>query len=683
MKKIFVIGVVLLLLTACGNPTQPATTDEPAPPVFTFDWKTDVFQVTDKVSEAKQYQMKTYHEWEHVKSDKENTRLFYSYSTDGKSFLTGVEKRAYTEDMSEVLSTEFYKESMNPATGEITKTSITDEEFHKLFDDPKEAGLLPPLELYTAENSQASIWGVTYSDDGELIYAVYNQEENSQEIKRYDEEAGTERVLGEVPYRQFEQLLAMKGQNVYYASMNDLVCWNVETGVREKFFSTTDNGFKSGMTKQLLIGKEGSLYLRCISKTEDCVMELTMEEVDKGEPIRIVDISGDGTYRNIVGEAAAVFSRKNPGSFVELTKKETDEEAYRTRIMAEVTAGKGADILLVNREDMKLLYEKGWAADLRNYLSEETLGQLLPGVIELGTVEKTLVGLAPEVSVRALFTKRSIWDKDSWTVTDIIGLLGNNSNQKQYMVDYIEEELSALMTLYNYALRDLEDSLFVDWEKGESTFDREEFITLLELTKGCEGPKLTVNEKAELLQAGECLAVSTPFMVRFANFVSMADMLGEDFYPIGFPSETGSANYLQEGKIVMINKNTKSPEKVSAFLEYLVSEKAQETTVKYSVRRNSVTEDMVRKSSDREDEWAFYDGKSDGYTVIESKQDVKAYVKQYNEFLENCKPIPKIPETLEYIIWDELILFFDGARSARETAKVIDNRVQLYLDEQK
>ena len=52
-------------------------------------------------------------------------------------------------------------------------------------------------------------------------------------------------------------------------------------------------------------------------------------------------------------------------------------------------------MLWVTGEDMEMLEEKGLLADLRDYLSEETLGQIFPGVIEAGTVNDRLVGIFP------------------------------------------------------------------------------------------------------------------------------------------------------------------------------------------------------------------------------------------------------------------------------------------------
>lgn len=685
MKKSLVIGMIfLLLLAGCSRSSQIMVTEQQrSQESFSFNWKTQTFQMAEKVTTGKQLQMKTYREWEHGEQQAGNTYFFRSYASDGTSFFTGVEECVYTEDLSKMLSVDYYKEAMNPVTGEIESSSITEEEFHVLFSEPKEAGLLPPIELYTSEDSQISVWGVTYSDDGEFIYAVYNQEENIYQIKWYDEEVGKERVLGEIPIGEFRRLLGMCGVDLYYATLSELVCWNVLTGERENIFSFADNGIMDTDTKQLAFREDDTLYLRCISDDEDWMTELTSEEIVTGEAVSIADISRDGTYRNIVGETAAVFSRKNPQYILELEKNETDEEAYRTRVLADVTAGKGPDILLVNRSDMKLLYEKGWTADLKEYISEETLSELLPGVIKMGTVEETLVGLAPEVSVRAMFTNRSIWDKDSWTLSEIIELLAKNKNQKNFMVDYYKEEISGELMLWNFALWDLESSLFIDWEKRTSNFDREEFVTLLKMFKECEESTFSADEKAKLLQEGKCLALYTPYMWCFKDFVEMADMAGEDFYPIGFPSEAGSANYLEEHRILVVNGNTKNKQVISDFLEYLFSQKAQADCVYYSVRRNSLEEAQIRKSDYEKDKWSYRYGKEKGSLTIISKSDVKAYVKVFNTFLEKCEPVPQIPETLESILWEELDAYFGGDKTAEDTAKIIDNRVQLYLDENK
>lgn len=179
--------------------------------------------------------------------------------------------------------------------------------------------------------------------------------------------------------------------------------WNVETGEREKIFSTKDNGMSQGSTRQLIIGEDDTLYLRCVNDAEDWMTGLTAEEPDRGDPIKIIDIANEVTDGNIVSSAAAVYIRKNPLYSVDYEIDKKDAENYRTRVLADVTAGKGPDILVVSVEDMENLAKKGWTADLREYISGDTLENILPGIIQMSTVDGKLMGIAPEMDAYGLF----------------------------------------------------------------------------------------------------------------------------------------------------------------------------------------------------------------------------------------------------------------------------------------
>lgn len=62
-----------------------------------------------------------------------------------------------------------------------------------------------------------------------------------------------------------------------------------------------------------------------------------------------------------------------------------EEEAYRDRIMMEMINGEGPGILYVPYEEMETLAAKNALADLKKYISSDTLNKILPGVVELGT----------------------------------------------------------------------------------------------------------------------------------------------------------------------------------------------------------------------------------------------------------------------------------------------------------
>lgn len=65
------------------------------------------------------------------------------------------------------------------------------------------------------------------------------------------------------------------------------------------------------------------------------------------------------------------------------------------------------------------------------------------------------------------------------------------------------------------------------------------------------------------------------------------------------------------------------------------------------------------------------------------KPDETPWLEEFMDFVENCQPTPDTPKAISNILYDELAGYFEGNRSAEETAQTIQNRVQLYLDEQK
>lgn len=83
-------------------------------------------------------------------------------------------------------------------------------------------------------------------------------------------------------------------------------------------------------------------------------------------------------------------------------------QAYHDRIMAEIVAGKGPEILLVDRKDLQILFDKGVLADLSGVLSKETEEQIFKGVLAAGTIDGKLVGLADSVRSQTVLVSKNV-----------------------------------------------------------------------------------------------------------------------------------------------------------------------------------------------------------------------------------------------------------------------------------
>ena len=68
---------------------------------------------------------------------------------------------------------------------------------------------------------------------------------------------------------------------------------------------------------------------------------------------------------------------------------------------------------------------------------------------------------------------------------------------------------------------------------------------------------------------------------------------------------------------------------------------------------------------------------------LEVKEDGSTYLEEYIAVLDKLGPLPHNDSKLKEIIVSGAQEYFEGKCTAERAAELIDNRVQLYLDEQK
>ena len=66
---------------------------------------------------------------------------------------------------------------------------------------------------------------------------------------------------------------------------------------------------------------------------------------------------------------------------------------------------------------------------------------------------------------------------------------------------------------------------------------------------------------------------------------------------------------------------------------------------------------------------------------LEGKEDGSSYVKEYIELAESCIPPKDEYEQIDSIVIEEVQAFFNGQKSAKQVADIIQSRVTLFLEE--
>ncbi len=528
--------------------------------------------------------------------------------------------------------------------------------------------------------------------DGRVILCRHDAAEQKSVLTWFQEEGGTESLLG-VLQDDFVNSLLADGEGVlYYLGGNSLVRWDVEGGAREELFLMHENGVESGAEASGLIKDEtGDILLCRMRQGKGTIYVLTAEEVTGKEQIRLSCLQSGGI--SYFQRQAATFPQ-NGGEIpisLESETRWTFEEDYRNRIMAEMVAGKGPDILYVTQEDLILLQEKGLLLELSDMIPQETRDVLIPGVLELGTVNGQLVGLVPEVQFITVGTPIQVWGKDGWNLEELAGVLETRDDWECPLIEtgLRPDGESMLYILLFYA-----DTPILDLEQGTCRFDSQEFVHILELCRKYGDMRayekrmeeqLSRDECSRLLREGEMAAEILHFYGGLNEYSSARERFGEHSHIVGFPVESGSGNYVEsysDGYLV-VNARTQYKEEIGKFFSLLLSYENQFKTSAACVRKDVIRDCVFNNGGSYYMLYSSDTEKREFGPELAVKPDGTTYQEEYLDFVESCEPVPYFPQQIREIVKEEVASFFAGHKEAEEVADIIQRRVQLYLDENK
>lgn len=197
---------------------------------------------------------------------------------------------------------------------------------------------------------------------------------------------------------------------------------------------------------------------------------------------------------------------------------------------------------------------------------------------------------------------------------------------------------------------------FIDYDRSESYFDSEKFINLIsEINK--YGADVN-NENLNDFYSGENYRFSIYQTIGRNNvkFKSADELM---HYIKGFPSDSGNYSYAKSNRNVSISSSSENKELCWEFLKMLISRECDDNGHSFSVSRRRFEKEMD----------------------ILKKQTDEGVEKSLVSVIDGVKSAYRDTGRISNLIYEELMIFYNGERSAEETAKVIQNKVKLYLCE--
>lgn len=391
----------------------------------------------------------------------------------------------------------------------------------------------------------------------------------------------------------------------------------------------------------------------------------------------------------VMEEFISVYNRRNPNYKVitETVDLSVSMEDYAQNIAVEIATGKGPELI----DDMILSpltpCRNGTFECLDDLVEKTDNTCIIPAILECGKVDGHQYGIPWMTSFCYCSVPKSIMnDEAEWTLSGCINNIEKSGYTKfgrsgTIMMD--PERIVMFLGLYDM------DNDLIDWKEGKSHLEGEDFIRLLEFSKtyGSDENYLNyMNNDDDYYKMMEA-ACQCEFLLGFETYESYQVMChDEDANLVGYPGSQGGKVYVSSASIY-VNAGSENIEGAKDFLAYFISKEGQEEYTRISQKKSyqnlsisSYTiDEYIKDFNEKLEGIERYRIGRNGKIKIEpfTEKEILAYKKM----VYNSCPIRKELDPIEEIVEEELTAFLEDQKTAEETAKVIDSRVQIYLDE--
>ena len=384
---------------------------------------------------------------------------------------------------------------------------------------------------------------------------------------------------------------------------------------------------------------------------------------------------------------------------------EDDYSAGFTKLNNDLIAGNVPDILALS-EGMPVdsFINKGLFVDIGELIQNDPeLSKLdyMENVFEAYKVNGKLYRVIPSFVLRTWIGKKSlVGDRASWTMNDVRQAAEQLNGDKSIFGMNMTRD-NFLSVVMNYIGND-----FFDVDTGKCNFDSKNFTEILEYAKTLPQSQDSGYDEEYWQHYWETYQTQyrenrTLLMELYlSDFESMRynvnGMMGEDVSYIGFPSDNGTGSVITLYNSYAIYAKSSNQDGAWKFLRtYLTEDYQKNEDYKYGYTGGlPVLKSLVRELVDKTMEkpyWTDENGEKHEYddTFYINDQEIilqpftKAQADTLYDFVCNVKTPSYYDENVMKIISEEVASFFSGSKSASDVANMIQNRVQLYVNENK
>ena len=380
-----------------------------------------------------------------------------------------------------------------------------------------------------------------------------------------------------------------------------------------------------------------------------------------------------------------------------------DYYAGLTVFNTEVLAGKIPDLIVGNMMlPIRQYAARGMLENLWPYLDADpgySRDKLMTRPVEAAQVDGKLYQLPINFGITtAVGLGRIVGDYTTWTLADVKNALSKLPEGAMVFNQYYTQ---SEMLMYCVAMNAKD---FMDWQNGTCNFDSDEFRALLEFVKPLPAEFSWQSDgeyESDFTRMKSGKQLLYPMNLNdFDNIYYTFAALDHDIRFVGFPREDGSSGSAFTASVTLcITTACKDKAGAWAFIRSALSEEYQKNLWNFPILR-SAFDAMAGKAMTQE-----YQIDANGSQVLDENGDpipissggmsygdepmIELYAvtqEQYDtvmELIESTTNFLDYDQSVLSIITEEAAGYLAGDRSVEEASRLIQSRVNLYIQEQK
>lgn len=413
-----------------------------------------------------------------------------------------------------------------------------------------------------------------------------------------------------------------------------------------------------------------------------------------------VVILGGSSIDSVMRQQVILFNRINDAYRIVLKEYDYDEFSHSyLKLNNDIVSGNMPDILVAEGLPVDSYIERGLVADVRPLIEQDrelSEVEFMENVFDAYSVDGKLMYVIPSFMVSTAVAKGSIVeDGADWSLKKVKLILEDMGERTQFMSEMTRDSfMEEAMGFWG--------NCFIDMGACECSFDSDEFISLMEFaaTLPEENDQNTLYEGEDYWESYEAQYRDGRTLLMKLNIDCLNSSLthqlngymGGDYAFVGFPGngpENADGAYIYGNDLLVLSAKSENLEGAWEFVRYYLTDEYQEA-LNWGL---PVNRDILIKKGQTLTEQPFYldeNGNKVEYyddTLYYHGEDVpispmtQTQLEQLIAYIESVKRTSTVNEDVLNIINEEMGEFYAGDKTAEDVAKLIQNRVSLYVEE--